>query len=85
MLSVEHMALLNSSWFGISLIQVMPLHYGFPSRHVEPCLVRLHHPYRAAKFHGRERPNAGKHRDIGLHRMCTVPVETFCEEECKQK
>ena len=33
-------------------VQAVFVHQWLPSRHLEPCLVCLHHPHRLAKFHG---------------------------------
>lgn len=45
----------------------MFVHHRLPSRHVEPCVVRLHHPHRSAQLHGGERPHPRQHRDLRLH------------------
>lgn len=66
--------LLSGPWAGeraaaewVPFLQVVSLHHGFPPRHMEPSLVRVHHPDWAAELHGGEGAHPGQHRDVRLH------------------
>lgn len=44
--------------------QVMFVHHRLPSRHMEPRVVRLHHPHGSAQLHGGEGTDPRQHRDL---------------------